>query len=477
MGLFSILEGRRASVLAGASVSSTSGWLTDLLGVTPSSSGVEVTPVTSLSSTVVLNIVQRKAKTLAMLPAHLYKRQLSGARKRELFTEDPRYRMLRYQPNPEMSAYDFQSLMQTHLDLHGNAIAEIERDKRDRPIGLWWLMGDRFRMVRVKGELWYLYSLDGKEVPIHSRNVLHIRGWGYRGGKGECLVDLAKDAVGLARAHEISSSKFYTNGMSPSGVIQHPDSVSEDGMKAILRKYESVYGGLTNSQRLMILDEGMTFKERGVSPAVAQLLEGRQFQVTDLARVWLMPPHMAGDLTQAHHKNMEQQAIEFLVYCMGPDICNWEQQYLLKLFTEEEQKEFFVEFLVEQLLKGDTETRFKAYEILIRNSMMSPDEGRDKENMNRLPNELGAHYYMPVNFAPVEKLLAMPAGALNVAETGGTGTGGAAPAAAPGSSEETVDGEEDTRAALAAGLMMRNMRGGGVDVVDAVDAVDRVDGD
>ena len=459
MGLIGKYE-KRARVTAGVSVA-TDSWLTESLGTPASASGIEVTPRTALSSTTILSLLQRKSKDVGQLPLHLYRRQSSGGRKRDLYTGDARYRMLRLQPNPEQTAFVWRRQMQTDLDVYGNALAEIQRDGFGAPVALWWLPAEpgRWRMVRKNGALWYLYTVGGREVPFEGRrDIIHLRGWGMQNGRGESLISLACDAIGLSKAAEIQASKHFVNGMSVSGIIEHPDRLEAPGRERLRKKYEATYGGLSNTERLMIIDEGMKWKERGVNPQAAQMLESRQFSVTDIARVWNMPVHLVGDLSNAHHRNIEQQNLEYVIYCLSPDLVLWEQELAVKLFEQSEQEEMFVEFLLDMLLRGDTETRFKMYEVLQRCGAITQDEIRDRENMNRLPGGVGSHVFMPVNMMPIEAMLS------------GLGSGAS-------SGDEDVDGDDETRGlkkenfttedtenteslpVMLAGLMLRNEGG------------------
>jgi hypothetical protein len=70
-----------------------------------------------------------------------------------------------------------------------------------------------------------------------------------------------------------------------------------------------------------------------------------------------------------------------------------------ELFTEKEQRTYFVEFLLDGLLRGDIESRYNAYAIGKQWGFMSDNEIREKENMNPVPG--GDQRYVPLNMIPV----------------------------------------------------------------------------
>jgi phage portal protein BeeE len=52
------------------------------------------------------------------------------------------------------------------------------------------------------------------------------------------------------------------------------------------------------------------------------------------------------------------------------------------LLTPAEQGEYFAEFMVDALLRGDTTSRYNAYASAIQNKWMNANEVRSKENLN-----------------------------------------------------------------------------------------------
>jgi len=57
---------------------------------------------------------------------------------------------------------------------------------------------------------------------------------------------------------------------------------------------------------------------------------------------------------------------------------------------------------VEGLLRGDTETRIKAYAIAIQNGILNRNEVRKLENRNPIPGEAGEKFITPLNMQMLE---------------------------------------------------------------------------
>ena len=149
----------------------------------------------------------------------------------------------------------------------------------------------------------------------------------------------------------------------------------------------------------MILEQGLKYMQTSVPPDSAQFLESRQFSISDIARWFKLPPHMIGDLENATFSNIEQQDLNFVKYSILPYVENMEQELNCKLFRENEQGTVYVNMNLEGLLRGDITTRVEAYQKLIQNGVMTPNEARSKEGMN--PIDGLDNTWMNVAAAPI----------------------------------------------------------------------------
>jgi hypothetical protein len=145
----------------------------------------------------------------------------------------------------------------------------------------------------------------------------------------------------------------------------------------------------------------------GVPPEEAQFLETRKFQVSEIARWFRIPPHMVGDLDKATFSNIEHLSIDFVVHTLRPWLVRSEQALTRDLLTQQEQETFFVEYLVEGLLRGDTKSRYEAYSVGRQNGWLSANDIRRLENMN--PINGGDIYLVPLNMVPADQTRAVSA--------------------------------------------------------------------
>ncbi|AQU06099.1 phage portal protein [Dehalococcoides mccartyi] len=367
-------------------------------------SGVNVTEQTSLRVTAVWSSVRLLSWTLAGLPLVVYQRMERGKQRAGGINL---HKLLHDSPNPEQTSFTFRSLLQTHLLLWGNGYAEIEFDNWGNPVGLWPIPPWHCEPSRTQSkELYYKVTLpDGQIKNIPPYRMLHFMGLTTDGVHGLSPIAYAREAIGLSLSAEEFGSRFFGQGTNIGGFFTHPGQLNDKTRANLTKTLAEGYEGLSKAHRAILLEEGMKFEKIGIPPEDAQFLELRQFQVTDIARIFNVPPHMIGDLSKATFSNIEHQAIEFVVHTMRPWFVNWEQEINRKLMWTLGD-DYFAEFVVDGLLRGDTKSRYESYAIGRQWGWLSANDIRSLENMN--PIKGGDEYLVPLNMIPAGTPLKEP---------------------------------------------------------------------
>lgn len=364
-----------------------------------STSGKSVNERSAMQMTAVYACVRILSEAIAGLPLHMYRYREDGGK--EKATEHNLYHLLHDEPNPEMTSFVFRETLMTHLLLWGNAYAQVIRNGKGEILALYPLMPSRMSVDRAKdGRIVYIYSRDqseanaGKEsqVVLTSDDVLHIPGLGFDGLVGYSPIAMAKNAIGMAIACEEYGARFFANGASPSGVLEHPGTLKDP--KRVRDSWNAAYGGTSNAHKVAVLEEGMKYVPISISPNEAQFLETRKFQIDEIARIFRVPPHMVGDLDKSSFSNIENMSREFVTYTLSPWMVRWEQSLFRTLLSADEKKNFFFRFNADGLLRGDYASRMQGYSVGIQNGFMSPNDVRQLEDLDLIPDELGGNKYM-----------------------------------------------------------------------------------
>ena len=365
-----------------------------------SSSGKSVSQTSALSVTAVYSCVRILSEAIAGLPLHTYKCKSNGGKEKAI--DHPLYFILHDEPNPEMTSFVFRETMMSHLLLWGNAYAQILRNGKGDVIALYPLAPNRMTVDRASnGRIYYTYSTSDDDNPklkskgqvyLKAEDVLHIPGLGFDGLVGYSPIAMARNAIGMAMACEEYGAKFFANGASPSGVLEHPSTIKNPDK--LRESWNSLFKGSSNSHQIAVLEEGLKYQPVSISPNEAQFLETRKFQINEIARIFRIPPHMIGDLEKSSFSNIEQQSLEFVKYTLDPWVTRWEQSICRRLFKDSEKAEYFVKFNVDGLLRGDYQSRMNGYATGRQNGWLSANDIRELENMNQIPDELGGNLYL-----------------------------------------------------------------------------------
>ena len=296
-----------------------------------SNAGEQVDEKAAMQIPTVYACVRLLAESIAALPLHLYRVTDDNGNK-EKARDHPLYKILYRQPNPEMTAFVFWETLMTHLLLWGNAYAQIVRDGKNTVLGLYPLLPENVEVDRDEsGELYYIYHAYTDEVPgeqnkdIYFRRdeIFHVPGLGFNGLIGFSPIAMMKNSLGTSIAVDKYGSAFFKNGAQPSGVLEHPGVMKDPNR--VRDNWEAAYGGAANAHRVAVLEEGMTYKPVSLPPEDSQFLESKQFSVTEICRIFRVPPHLVADLSHATFSNIEYQSLNFVMHSLTPWLVRIEQ--------------------------------------------------------------------------------------------------------------------------------------------------------
>jgi HK97 family phage portal protein len=261
---------------------------------------------------------------------------------------------------------------------------------------------DRTRPIRADdNSLWYEISIEtGEKRYIPAADVLHVPGLAFDGIVGYSLISVAMESIGINRAQEKYSGKFFSNGGHVSAVIETDSTLQEDTFTRLKAEVATKIGGLDNAHRIAILEAGLKLRPTNITHTDAQLIEGKRLSIEDWARWLNMPPHKLKEMTHATFSNIEHQNIEYVVDTIRPWLVRFEAEYNRKLFRNKNQ--FYTKHVVDGLLRGDQKSRNEAYATARNWGWMSANDVLDLEDRNPLPGDLGDIYLVPGNMTRAE---------------------------------------------------------------------------
>ncbi|GAB5100505.1 phage portal protein [Caballeronia sp. HLA56] len=390
----------------GSSQSGPGGWVSALLGSMRSESGQTVTTTSALSLTVLQNCVSLLAESVAQLPIELYARSGDD---RTPAVDHPLYSILKHQPNTWQTPFEFEEQSQLALALRGNSFSYVERDRCGVVCGLYPL-NDRTVLIQRSPEAPEpFYCVPGIGT-LPQRLVHHVRWMSLDSYTGLSPIMLHANAIGHAQAVQQYAGKSFMNGTALSGVIERPSTSAplkdQASVDRITDGWNAKFGGSGNAKKVALLQEGMTFRPLSMTNVDAALIDALRLSALDIARIYKIPAHMVNELERATFSNIEHQEIQFVIYTLLPWVKRHEQAKTRDLLLPSERKQYFIEYNLSGLLRGDQGSRYAAYAVGRQWGWLSINDIRRLENMP--PVNGGDIYLSPLNMVDASKPLSVP---------------------------------------------------------------------
>ncbi|VEI25163.1 phage portal protein [Bordetella bronchiseptica] len=390
---------------------SQAGWTPSFLGSRATSSGQMVTDQTAFALPMVQSCTTLITESLAQLPIELYRRVGSDGG-REAAQDHPLYRILKYTPNPWQTPFERMEGAQNSAGLRGNAFSYIDRNARGEIQGLYPLSADKVTVLKG-GDLRPFYRIGSSERLLSPENIHHVRWASFDNYVGLSPIMVHANDIGHSQALRDYAAKSFRHGTALSGVLERPKDAPAITNQATVDKITSDwserYSRAMNPAAVALLQEGMTFKPLTLSNVDIELIAALNLSAAEIARIYKVPLPMVGSMEGATYNNVENLQIQFVVYCLMPWIRRHEQAMQRDLLGVTERPEFFIEFNVGGLLRGNITARYAAYAVGRQWGWLSINDIRRLENLPPVPG--GDIYLQPLNMIDATKPLPMPGSA------------------------------------------------------------------
>lgn len=346
---------------------------------------------------IVMACVDIKAKALSVIPVKTYKREKNNK------SEDlnsPLYNLLRYEPNPSLIASLYKKIISQDLDLRGNHYSQIVRNGLGNVVGLYPLIADNMKLsLTADNKKSFVYNGN----PIESNKVLHLYDIpDTTGYKGISKIEFAKQSLEFANSTAKHGNKLFKNSARPSGSFQSPGELSDVAYDRLKKELAEKYTGLENSGKPLLLESGLVFSPISISNSDAEWLESRKFNREEVAAIFGVPVAMLNDASNTAYGNLEQKYLEFYSGTIFPLTTIIEEQFRQSLLTPSAKAKTVIKFKYNTMLRVDTETRSKYYQVRFNTGSITPNEIRAYEDENSFKE--GDEHYVQLNLSTVANL-------------------------------------------------------------------------
>lgn len=323
--------------------------------------------------------------------------------------------VLVHSPNMDMTGVEFFEAQVMNLTGNGNAYSLIDR-LGSRISALYPMLSTDVRPMRKlgnntplkiqEGHTFYRYNDRGAPQDFPREKIWHVKGFGSNGMVGLAPIGAAREAVGGAMAAEEFGNRFFSQGGMPAGTVSYPGWL-DDEQRAIAREtLQNLIGGLGKAHQFALFEGGVKPEPwNSMNMEDMQFILTRKFSVLEICRIFRVPPHMVAELEKgASYASIEQMSMDFVMFTLMPYFTRIEASVQRWLLSPQERDKFFFRFNFETLLRADSKSRAEFEAIMVTNGIMTRNEVRAKENLNKAPDKNMDAFTVQLAMSPIEKL-------------------------------------------------------------------------
>lgn len=319
--------------------------------------------------------------SLKDLPIKLYKRNAVGDLEEQ--TDDYRLYLLNRRPNQFMTGADFKEKLFSDLLLHGNSYTEIVSSK-GKITELWNLNPQsisiekycdsnyRHRVVDVD------YVID--DYHLSSEEVMTCVINSDDGISGHGVIYYGNDVFKLALNELELSKSIMENGSAPASIIESATPLSPEAGAKLKESWQNLFSGSKNRGKVLILEQGMNYKQMSLTPAELGLTTSRTTTGSEICRIFGTPEELV-DASKGV-SSVESVNIRLIQNGIAPLVAVAEDS-LNRSFLSDKERLNGYEFKIDtaQVLKTTLSERYSAHTTGINAGFLSLNEVRRQEGL------------------------------------------------------------------------------------------------
>jgi len=286
------------------------------------------------------------------------------------------------------------------LYLNGNAFIYAPKDPQTlEPLEVRVLNPQAVEIVRTGAEVRYVVRTgqDVNGISFGTDTVLHIPLIRMPGqDRGINPIEALRRTIGLGITLEESASNFFSSASTPAGVIETSEPLTAEQIRNLKEGWARAHTG-SNSYSVGVLSGGASWKALSFRPEDAQLLSSREFGVSEIARIFRVPPALLAMTTPGSmsFSSVSELNAAFISYTLRPLAEKIERA----LSTLIPLPDAFVRLSMDALLRGNLRDRYEAHRIAVQEGWESIADIRKIEDLPPIDEPSAAAYRQPLNQA------------------------------------------------------------------------------
>jgi HK97 family phage portal protein len=265
--------------------------------------------------------------------------------------------------------------------LKGNAFLYIRRDNKGVPTELVYLKPQQVTINYNENNhvLYYLANslVKGKIVP---KDIIHF----YKNGifEGKSTISFGTQAIELAKETDSVSKSYFRSGCNVNGIIKMLTNSTDKQRQEIQSAWQNNIGKGKNG--VAVMPQNVEYIKLGSDANSAQMLESRQYNITEIARFFNISPIMLGDLSKASYSTLEMVLTQFVQITLQPLVSMIQSELTRKLIPITEDA--YINLDESYLIKFDKKSESEYYAKLVSSGILTINEARTALGFKPMPD-------------------------------------------------------------------------------------------
>lgn len=321
------------------------------------------------------------------------------------------YKLLKYRPNPYMTAATFKTLIEFNRNHHGNAYVWA-RYQGSKLKDLWVLDSENVRvLVDNEGLLGtenkimyeYIHPTTGKMYLFKSREIMHFKGSvSHDGIVGLAVQDVLASTMTGNKASQAFLNNLNKKGFTARAVLEYVGDLDKSRRAELVKTIEEYALGEENAGRIVPLPLGMKLTPLDLKLTDSQFFELKKYGALQVAAAFGIKPNQINNYDKSSYSSSEAQNLSFYVDTLLFILKQWEEELTYKLLTEDERSRgLHFKFNVSSILRADLKTQAEVLAIYRNNGILDGNECR--EVLDRERREYADTLLMNGNYIPVQQ--------------------------------------------------------------------------
>jgi len=325
----------------------------------------------ALNIPAVASCVEIIANTVASLPIKLYRE--GEGRVEEI--KDDRVFLLNDDTKDTLDGFQFKKALVEDYLLKGSAYAYINRH-RNKVISIHYVENERVAINIGVDPIFKDYDILVNGAIYNDYEFIKITRKTKDGVTGKGIIQENNEALAVAYNSLVFENILLKTGGNKKGFLKSQGRLSKEAIDELKQAWNNLYKN--NTESVVVLNNGLEFQEASSTSVELQLNENKQTNATEICKIFNVPP----SLLEGNAK--EEEYNNFIKIAILPILKAIETALNKDLLLPSEKGSFYFAFDTKDLLKGDIEKRFRAYEIGVRNGILQIDEVRYMEDFKPL---------------------------------------------------------------------------------------------